>query len=107
MAKMPALDVSLSGELNAYGRRILSRIGIDAVASLIGCALLGWGLFPISIQNQTFAADLEACTTSGATCTGVITLVLLGIPMLFGFSERALTSFEQRFFGSSNKFKKA
>ena len=51
MAKMPLLDVSLSGELDAYGRRILSRIGVGIIASLIGCALLGWGLLPISIQN--------------------------------------------------------
>jgi hypothetical protein len=27
MAKMPVLDVSLFGALNAYGRRVLSRIG--------------------------------------------------------------------------------
>jgi hypothetical protein len=106
MAKMPALDVSLSGELDAYGRRILSRIGIGAVASLIGCALLAWGLFPISIQNQTFADDLNTCATSATTCTGVTALVLLGVPMLFGFSERALTSFEQRVFGNSARSRK-
>jgi hypothetical protein len=62
MAKMPMLDVSLSGELEAYGRRILSRIGVGVIGSLIGCALLAWGLFPISIQNQTFADVLNACT---------------------------------------------
>src|SRR5260370_30370031 len=53
IAKMPALDVSLSGELDAYQRRIFSRIAIGVVASLIGSAVLGWGMFPISIQNQT------------------------------------------------------
>lgn len=58
MAKMPALDVTLSGELEAYGRRILSRIGIGIVASLIGCALLA--VLPISIQNQSFADALSA-----------------------------------------------
>lgn len=102
MAKMPVLDVSLSGELDAYGRRILNRIGVGFIASLIGCALLSWGLIPISIQNQTFADVLNGCTiSSAASCTGVKSLILLGIPMLFGFSERALTSFEKRFFGSS------
>jgi hypothetical protein len=106
MAKMPALDLSLSGELSAYRRLIFSRIGIGVVASLIGCALLAWGLFPISIQNRTFADDLSACTTSTATCTGVATLVLIGVPMLFGFSERALTSFEQRVFGNSTRSRK-
>ena len=98
MAKLPALDVSLSSELDAYGRRILTRIGIGVVASLIGCAFLGW--FPISIQNQTFADALNACATP-ATCTGIKSLTLLGVPMLLGFSERTLTSFEQRVFGSA------
>jgi hypothetical protein len=101
MAKLPALDVSLSGELDAYGRRILTRIGIGVVASLIGCSFLGW--FPISIQNQTFADALSACVASTAACTGLKTLTLLGVPMLLGFSERTLTSFEQRVFGSSQQ----
>jgi hypothetical protein len=102
MAKMPALDVSLSGEIDAYGRRVLSRIGIGVVASLIGCASLAWGIFPISIQNQTFADALNACT-SPATCTPIKTLILLGVPMLLGFSERTLTSFERRIFGKPQK----
>jgi|ERR1700682_2370343 len=102
LAKLPVFDVSLSGELDAYGRRILSRIGAGFAASLIGCALLGWGLLPISIQNQSFADVLNACAASPTTsCTGLKTLILLGVPMLFGFSERALTSFEQRVFGNS------
>ncbi|HVM93881.1 MAG TPA: hypothetical protein VMT67_13755 [Terriglobales bacterium] len=104
MAKMPPLDLSLSGELSAYRRRIFSRIGVGVVASLIGCALLAWGFFPISIQGQTFADDLKA--TSTTTCTGVTTLVLIGIPMLFGFSERTLTSFEQRVFGNSARLRR-
>lgn len=106
MAKMPALDVSLSGELDAYGRRVLSRIGVGVVASLIGCALLGWGLFPIAIQNQTFADALSACTTApcstspATSCAGIKILILLGVAMLLGFSERTLTSFEQHVFGN-------
>lgn len=102
MAKMPTLDVSLSGELEAYKRRIMTRIGVGVIASLIGCALLAWGLLPISIQNQTFADILRGCTASSSTsCTALSHLILLGIPMLFGFSERALTSFEERVFGNS------
>lgn len=107
MSKMPVLEVSLSGELESYGRRISSRIGAGVVASLIGCALLGWGLISISIQGQTFASVLNDCSASPcstcppASCTGLKTLILLGVPMLFGFSERALTSIEQRVFGNS------
>jgi hypothetical protein len=113
MAKIPALDwgerrqrdVGPSGELDASGRRILSRIGIGVVASLIGCAFLGWGL--ISIQNQTFMDAVNTCATSGATsCTPLKTLILLCVPMLLGFSERTLTSIEQRFVAHQNKSQK-
>ncbi len=102
MAKMPTLDVSLSGELEAYRRRILSRIGLGTIASLIGCALLGWGAFPISLQNQTFADALNACIAfPNASCIGLKSLIPVAVAMLFGFSERTLTSFEQRVFGDS------
>jgi hypothetical protein len=77
MAKMPALDVSLSGELDAYGRRILSRIGVGVVASLIGSASLAW--LPLSVQNQTFADGLNACATSSAP--GNKTLIVLGVTL--------------------------
>ncbi len=103
ISKMPALDVSLAGELDAYARRILSRVGTGLVASLIGCASLAW--IPVSIQNKTFAGAVNACTTDPCTtstvaCRGVELLTLLGLPMLLGFSERTLTSFEQQIFGS-------
>jgi len=102
LAKMPAMDVALSAELDAYERRIFSRIAVGVGASLIGCAMLGWGLFPISIQNQTFADSLSACLAARPTsAAGIKTLILLGVPMLLGFSERALTSFEQRVFGNT------
>jgi hypothetical protein len=99
ISKMPLLSVGLSGELEAYQRRILSRISVGIVASLIGCAFLGWGVLPISIQNQSFSDVINACSTSGGPCTALKQLILICVPMLFGFSERALTSFEQRFFG--------
>jgi hypothetical protein len=100
MAKMPALAVALSGELESFLRRILSRIGVGVAASLIGCAFLGWGLIPISVQNQTFAEALTTCSTSlASSCTELKILIVLGVAMVFGFSERALTSFEQRVLG--------
>jgi hypothetical protein len=106
MAKMPLLEVSLSGELESYERRIVSRIGVGMVASLIGCGLLGWGVISISVQGQTFADVLTACSTSSPTsCTGLRTLIVLAVPMLFGFSERALASFEQKVFGSPSNQK--
>ena len=101
-AKMPALDVSLKGELDAYQRRVLGRIGVGVIASLIGSGLLAW--LPVSVQNQTFADALTATATGKATGTTMLTVV--AFPMILGFSERALTSFEQRVFGSSNKSRK-
>jgi hypothetical protein len=101
MAKMPALDVSPSAELDSYRRRIFNRIGIGVVASLIGSAFFAW--LPISIQNQTFADALNACCATSPACTGIKGLLVFGVPMLFGFSERTLTSVEQRVFGSSQQ----
>jgi hypothetical protein len=101
ISKMPLLAVGLSGELESYERRILSRVSVGIVASLIGCALLGWGILSIFIQNQSFSDVINACST-GIPCTKLKLLILLSVPMLFGFSERALTSFEQQFFGQRN-----
>jgi hypothetical protein len=104
MGKMPALDVSLAGGLDAYGRRVLSRIGIGVMASLIGCALLAWGFFPVSIQNQTFTDALNACTSNTTTQNiGIKALIVLGVAILLGFSERALTSLEQQMFGKARE----
>ena len=105
MAKMPALDVSLSGELDAYGRRVLSRIAVGVIASLIGCGLLTWGVLPISIQNQTFKDAVEACSAPHApSSAGIPLLIALSVAMLLGFSERALASFEQRVFGEPKRY---
>jgi hypothetical protein len=104
MSKLPPLETSLSGELEAYGRRVFTRIGVGVVGSLIGCALLAW--IPLSIQTLTFADALNACTTPtsgapGVTCNSMKFLILIGVPALLGFSERTLTLFEQRVFGAT------
>lgn len=95
IAKMPLLEVDLSGELEAYGRRICTRIGVGIIASLIGSGFLGWGFLSISIHGETFADALSACICPTQPCCALkTTLILLAVPMLFGFSERALASFE-------------
>lgn len=100
MAKMPALDASLSGELDAYGRRVYTRIGVGIVASLIGCGFMAWGVLPISMQNQTFPDVLNSCLSPvSSPGTSIRVLIVLAVAMLLGFSERALTSFEHRIFG--------
>jgi hypothetical protein len=102
MRKMPLLEVSLSGELESYLRRILSRVAVGVAASMIGSGFLGWGLLSISIHGLTFADVLSVCSTAGS-CSGLHTLILLAVPMLFGFSERALTEFESKVFGNSGQ----
>jgi hypothetical protein len=99
ISKMPLLDVSLSGELQAYWRRIVSRITAGIAASLIGTALFWWGLLPVSMQNLSFTQIANGCTSSPVTCTGMKALILLAIPMLLGFSERALTWSEDQILG--------
>ncbi len=102
MAKMPIFDVALSGELVAYERRILSRVAVGMIASLIGCGLLGWGVIPISLQGKTFTDVLKSCTDGQVVpCGSLETLIALGVAMLFGWSERALTSLEEHVFGKS------
>jgi hypothetical protein len=104
MQKMPMLEVSPGGELESYERRIWTRVGVGVAASVIGSAILGWGLLPISIQDRTFASVLNACMASSATaCTGLSALILVGVTMLLGFSERALTSFEGPILGHDRR----
>jgi len=104
MRKMPLFDVSLSAELDAYGRRIWSRVATGTVASVVGCALLGWGVLPISLQGQTFSDVMTACTAQDeASCTIIKTLIFLGVAILFGFSERTLTSLEQKVLGADSE----
>jgi hypothetical protein len=104
ITRMPLLDVSLSGELNAYGRRILSRVATGTVASLVGCALLSWGVLPLAIQGQTFSDVVSSCTAPDATsCTIPRILIFLAVAILFGFSERTLTSAEKSLLGESEK----
>jgi len=103
MRKMPLFDVSLSGELDAYRRRIWSRIATGTVASLVGYALLGWGVLPISLQGQTFSDVMIACSAQDtASCTIIKTLIIVGVGVLFGFSERTLTSLEQKVLGGNS-----
>jgi hypothetical protein len=104
MRRMPEFEVRLSNELDAYRRRIMSRMGIGIAASMVGSAILGWGVLPVSIQGQTFTDAVRACTTS--ICSGVDMLLLVGVPMLLGFSERALTAIEERLFGGGPKPRK-
>ena len=98
LAKMPALDVTLSGELDSYGRRILTRLAVGVAASLIGCALLGWGVLQFSIKGQSFSEIMIACTVASDACGKPTIFVMVAVAFLFGFTER-LTSVETKVLG--------
>jgi hypothetical protein len=99
LARMPALNVVLSGELASYLRKqVLIRVAVGVGASLVGCALLGWGVLSVSIQGQSFPEIFNLCTST-VGCSSLRVLILVAVPFLFGFSERGLTKLETRVFG--------
>ena len=103
MAKMPK-EVTLSGQLDSFGRLILSRVAVGIVGSLVCCGFLAWGLISISIHGQTFGDLINSCSLPGSiSCGALRTVILIAVPMLFGFSERALASVEETVFGKVKK----
>jgi hypothetical protein len=101
LTKLPALEAIRSEKIDSYERKIWARISAGIAGSLVGCGLLGWGLFPISIQGRTFT-DLLSLSNARipSICTPDIALrilVPLAVCIILGFSERALLSFENGF----------
>jgi len=93
----PRLALTPSKELDSYKQRIFGRVGIAIATSFIGTAFLGWGLLPVSIQDETFSDIVNLCTAVPTTsCSGLRILILLGVSMAFGFSERALSRFADK-----------
>jgi hypothetical protein len=102
-----ALEASLKGEIDAYLRRVYSRIGLGLVGSVVGCGLLGWGFIPIKIDNVGFSDALKVCASS-SSCEAIAKgLTVIAVGMLLGFSERALSTFEPRFIGEMVTTKKS
>lgn len=99
LSRMPAIEVGYAAELGSYVRRVVMRIATGLGAALIGSALLSWGVLPIAIHGIAYTDVVFTCTSSPASCNGVQLLIFLGIPMMFGFSERALASFESKILG--------
>jgi hypothetical protein len=97
LSKMPALEVAFAGELSSYLRkRVLIRIAVGVGASIIGSALLSWGVVSIAFHGTSYAEVVLSCTAAAGSCDNVKQLVLIAVPLLFGLSERALTSFESK-----------
>jgi hypothetical protein len=107
ISKLPALEVCPSEKVDSYTRLIFSRISVGTIASLMGCAFLGWGLIPISIQGHSFADVLDINSKILPKISDALRiLIILSVPLLFGFSER-LSFFERLVFGKMKKSQKS
>lgn len=101
LARMPISKVSSSAVSASMERRILIRVGTGMIASVVGCSLLAWGVLPLQINNVSFSNAVSACDSSSAgNCATVYSLILLAVPIMFGFSERILTTLEDKLLGA-------
>lgn len=94
--KLPPLQ--MYGETVGRWQRIAARLAAGAVASAVGLGLLASGMINVGIPSGegTFvspAAMLAECESRGCSARSAMLLLSLGI--IFGFSERAITSFER------------
>ena len=125
VAKVPVLNTAYSDSA-PYVRGIYTRVCIGVAAGVIGSGFLFSGLVTVNLpytnlQGMIRACDREASSQSTeakaasvsepSTLSQVVpveqggcktenVLILAGLVMLFGFSERALTSFEEKIFPS-------
>jgi hypothetical protein len=99
---MPVSEVTASSASESLSRRTLSRVGTGAVASVAGSGLLAWGLLSVAINGVSFKEMVTACDpSSSGTCSILFARILLAIPIVLGFSERVLTTLDDRLFGKS------
>lgn len=99
ISKMPPLMAD--AESDAYVRRIIMRVGTGLVAAVIGGGFLASGILTISLPAGRLTDIMEQCgrTASGQPgCSTGNLLILLGLGIVLGFSERMLTSLEDRIF---------
>lgn len=96
LSRMPVIEVAYAGELVSYVRRVAVRVAAGVGAALIGSALLSWGLLPVAIHGISYTDVMIACTHTTGSCGGAQLLIFLAVPLLFGFSERALARFESK-----------
>jgi hypothetical protein len=102
LSRMPNSEVASSQASVSLRRRIMGRVSTGLMASITGCALLAWGILPIAVDKISFRDVLEACQSSGAdACSNAYMLIVLAVPMMFGFSELILTRLVERFLGRS------
>lgn len=123
LAKLP--PVLSSGAANAYFYRIVGRVSIGIAASMIGMGLLASDLLSLQLPDHGSIAKMldgkdllcgtidstpaapgaaalpSTCAPNDHRFSRRAVLLLMAIAMLFGFSERALSTFENKILPSS------
>lgn len=90
------------GDFWSYLYRILIRVGTGTTASVMGLGFFTSGLINLSVSGtktpQTIADLILECGSASPECPISSSLILLALAMLLGFTERALTFFEDKVF---------
>lgn len=87
------------GDFWSYLYRILIRVGTGTAASVMGLGFFTSGLITLSVGGspQSISKLIEACAGKDG-CDISSSLFLLALAMVLGFTERALTIFEDKVF---------
>ncbi len=90
------------GDFWSYLYRILIRVGTGTTASVMGLGFFTSGLIDLSVSGtktpKTIAELIAECGAQSSECPISSSLILLALAMLLGFTERALTFFEDKVF---------
>jgi hypothetical protein len=102
LLKIP--EVVLYKEVYALIAKFVSRIATGIVVSVVGLGFLSSKIinlaFDIGTSKMTIADVL--CCPGNLSCQELGQSILIGIGILFGFSERLLSSFEETLVGKLN-----
>lgn len=85
------------GDVWSYLYRILIRVGTGTTVSVMGLGFFASGLITFSVGTTNPSELISGCLL-GDGCNMSKSLILLALAMLLGFTERALTIFEDKVF---------
>lgn len=104
VTRLPPLSVY--GEASSLFTRIIGRTAAGIVGTAAGLGILASGALKVELGDVAIAELLRGCADKvcqppggAGCCPPSALLVLCTLGVLFGFSERALSSFEQTVFG--------
>jgi hypothetical protein len=100
LSRMPKSEYGSSAASMSMNRQALNRIATGLVGSFAGTGLLAWGLLPVSVNGASFDHIVSECAAGQISgCSPVSALIVVGVAVILGFSERALTKFEDALIG--------